>query len=159
VLVLAGAPRLDELKETVQGRERLSVLLLMMTKFASLCGMPPAWSVASDSSAEDLCSGAYIGKFVVAGQPARSLLAFTDDSTEESWSAPPGEAEVLRLLAQGLANKQIMQPWNQRKHGEVHASGIRQAAAASRTDTVRWHRHCLVMRKGRPQKELRLVCC
>jgi DNA-binding NarL/FixJ family response regulator len=153
VLVLAGsAKRLDELGAVLQGRELLSVLLLLEDEPVDtrvLTAFPlRAWGVLPmDASAEDLSAAVHaLAEGLLVGSPALlgSLLAgdLAVQSTEDDRlleSLTEREAEVLQLLAQGLANKQIAAALGISEHTvKFHASAIfAKLGAASRTDAVR----------------------
>ena len=153
VLLLAGiAISPDELGAVLRDREPPGVLLLLEdqpTITRTLGNFPlRAWGILPVyASAEELLAAVFaVGEGLLVGTPALlgSLLVglpgqgSTDDE-ELIEALTEREAEVLQLLAQGLANKQIAASLGISENTvKFHASGIfTKLGAASRTEAVR----------------------
>jgi DNA-binding NarL/FixJ family response regulator len=147
VMVLASARSLGELR----GESPPAVLLLSdePRSAQSLSGLPlRAWGILPlEASAEELqaaVTALHEGLLVISpslAEPAFSRLLGLGESQAEALVEPLTERErqVLQLLAQGLANKQIAASLGISEHTvKFHVSGIyAKLGAASRTEAVR----------------------
>jgi two-component system, NarL family, response regulator YdfI len=153
VLVLAIEG--DAAKEFQQASSidpQAAVLLLITgeikgaTRIAELPGR--AWGILPlEASSEELAAAVYaLAEGLFAGAPGLARQLFARESEEQRAEAEPlieplteREAEVLQLLAQGLANKQIAGALGISEHTvKFHTSAIyAKLDAASRTEAVR----------------------
>jgi DNA-binding NarL/FixJ family response regulator len=153
VLVLAaGAAWRDELEDWLAPGGSTAVLLLVGEEGTALRWLAElgdrAWgALPLESSSEELLAAVHaLGQGLVAGSP-RLLQPLLTSSLAEgpALDEPPGgalterEAEVLQLLAQGLANKQIAVQLGISEHTvKFHVSAIyTKLGASSRTEAVR----------------------
>jgi DNA-binding NarL/FixJ family response regulator len=156
VLVLAARRPPGELSGLPAGEALPAVLLLSdeVKAVGALAGLAPdaarAWGILPlEATAEELLAAVaalHEGLIVVApplGGPALERLVGLAEG--EALTQAPAEAltererQVLQLLAQGLANKQIAASLNISEHTvKFHVSGIyAKLGAASRTEAVR----------------------
>jgi DNA-binding NarL/FixJ family response regulator len=152
VFVLAAGFEMDELRQALSSGEAAGVLLLIEEGVAgvqSLAQLPTrAWGVLPlDSSAEELQAAVNaINEGLIVGEksimePLFRRLVYSEE-VEADFNIEmltDREAEVLQLLAQGLANKQIAAALGISEHTvKFHVSAIYgKLGAASRTEAVR----------------------
>lgn len=153
VLVLAAESAWqDELEEWLSSGSSAAVLLLVGEDSSSLRWLAElgarAWgALPLESSGDELLAAVHaLAQGLVAGAP-RLLQPLFNSSLAEgpALDEPPGgalterEAEVLQLLAQGLANKQIAMQLGISEHTvKFHVSAIyTKLGASSRTEAVR----------------------
>lgn len=153
VLVLAGSGlRLDELGEFASAGEPFSVLLLVEGEPANarvLQELPlRAWGILpGETTAEEMIAAVHaLAEGLMVGSPVLLSSLLAGQSLSSSVELEPliemlteREAEVLQLLAQGLANKQIAASLGISENTvKFHVSAIfAKLGATSRTEAVR----------------------
>jgi DNA-binding NarL/FixJ family response regulator len=153
VLVIVAGPGADlDFQSSLPTIASAGILLLVESALPSGWELPPlhgrAWGLLPlDSSIEEIVAAVHaVSEGLVVGAPAL-IEPFLESrpATQGDESAPliepltDREIEVLQLLAQGLANKQIAAKLGISEHTvKFHVSGIyTRLGAASRTEAVR----------------------
>jgi DNA-binding NarL/FixJ family response regulator len=151
------AASLSELQASLPGSEPFPALLLLSDEAASigdLTGLPlRAWGILPvDASTEELIAAVHalheglivaaphLFSHLLASRPqAGEVLAFNTADQAQIEALTARETEVLQLLAQGLANKQIAVMLSISEHTvKFHVSSIyAKLGAANRTEAVR----------------------
>jgi DNA-binding NarL/FixJ family response regulator len=149
LVVTAGAGTDAELREVLEASPSLAVLMLVEDEPAAVRVLSErsgrAWGILSlESSIEELEAAIHaLSAGLLVGLPAMfdPLLINAPARGEEQLIEPltEREAEVLQLLAQGLANKQIAITLGISEHTvKFHVSGIyAKLGATNRTEAVR----------------------
>lgn len=153
VLVWAAeANAASNLQQAMQIDPDSAVLLLVAGELRAAQGMAElparAWGILPlEASSGELAAAVYaLAEGLYAGAPGLARQLFARQSGEQRVDAEPlieplteREAEVLQLLAQGLANKQIAGALGISEHTvKFHTSAIyAKMGAASRTEAVR----------------------
>lgn len=153
VLVIVAGPAAElDFQSSLPVTTSAGVLLLVESVLPSGWALPPlhgrAWGLLPlDSTVDEIVAAVHaVSEGLIVGVPALiEPLLHNRPSTQGDEAVPPidpltdREIEVLQLLAQGLANKQIAAALGISEHTvKFHVSGIyTRLGAASRTEAVR----------------------